>query len=74
VFVGPSVARLVTRDIEAGPGVYENSLAPGLLVDIQVIVVALPEIGLGLDAFGHLNVVKSVAGVRLVLYLGNDRW
>lgn len=73
-FVGPSLARVTTVDDPDSPTTATTRYVPGVFGNVQVIAVALPEIGLGLDAFGHVNTVRSLAGVRLVLYLGNDRW
>ena len=47
-----------------------EGLVPGVYGSVGATVVLVPEVGLGIEAFGHLNARMPVAGLRLTAALG----
>ena len=47
-----------------------EGLVPGAYGSVGATVVLVPEVGLGIEAFGHLNARMPVAGLRLTAALG----
>lgn len=47
-----------------------EGLVPGVYGSVGAALVLVPEVGLGVEAFGHLNARMPVAGLRLTAALG----
>jgi len=72
-FIGPALTyNKKTRGDEVS-----RSVSPGLAANLQFYIKPLafiiPEIGVGIDLFGNLNVSRSFYGVRFVLMMNNTR-
>ena len=70
VFAGPSVV-YAAREGRLGEG---RKLTVGLAANVQLVVVPLPQIGLGLEVIGNLNTINSMIGLRLSLHMNNNQW
>ncbi len=70
---GPSLARVERAASGAsmqGRVEREDRVIPGLYASVGVAAVVVPEVGFGIEAFGHLNARMPVAGLRLTAVLG----
>lgn len=72
-FIGPALTyNKKTRGDEVS-----RSVSPGLAANLQFYIKPLafiiPEIGVGIDLFGNLNVSRSFYGVRFALMMNNTR-
>lgn len=69
-FIGP--AFVVAEHLQSGSG-ERVSLTGGIVGSAQVFVKPLAAWGLGVEIYGNANPVRSYAGVRIGLLIGNKR-
>ena len=70
VSAGPSLAHVERATPRSSPQARVDRVIPGLYASVGAAAVVVPEVGLGIEAFGHLNARMPVAGLRLTTVLG----
>lgn len=69
-FAGPSL--VVAEHLQAGAGERVN-LAGGVVGSVQAFFKPLAAWGIGVEIYGNANPIRSYAGVRIGLLIGNKR-